>query len=159
VTNNARRDEKSEPGPGSSEPATDALQRLEERLDRASRAAERLIAQARAEVASGMRSKQQPAGVGNASEEPAEAGSAESRKPPPAGWQTPSGSQDGAELELLVQLMQSLRDLVPPDQQRRLAEAVRELLLALRALIDFYLAHLERKGAAAPADVEDIPIS
>jgi hypothetical protein len=109
----------------------DALRRLEERLDRASRAAERLIAEAR--------------GWG--------------RKPPPAGWQAgKSGGQDGPELELLAQLIQSVRELVPAELQRRLAEALRELLLALRALIDFYLERLER-SEQAPTEMEDIPIS
>jgi hypothetical protein len=160
VTDNGPRDDTSEPGRDPSEPATDALRRLEERLDRASRAAERLIAQARAEVASaGTHEQPPPAGAGIASEEAAEAASATGRKPPPGGWQAPSsGSQDGGELELLTQLIQSLRDLLPPDLQRRLAEAVRELLLALRALIDFYLERLERR-AAAPAEMENIPIS
>jgi hypothetical protein len=160
VANDAPHDDASKPRRGASEPATDALQRLEERLDRVSRAAERLIAQARAEVRSaGMgEEQQQRTDVGTASEEPADATSAEGRKPPLAGWQAPSGSADGTELELLTQLLHSLRDLLPPDLQRLLAEAVRELLLALRALIDFYLERLERRSAA-PADVQDIPIS
>jgi hypothetical protein len=140
-----------------SDPPTDALRRLEERLDRASRAAERLIAQARAEVAAaGTPEGPPPAGAGSESEEPAEGAE---RKPPPSGWQSPrSGADDNRELELLAQLVQSLRDLLPPQLQRRLAEATRELLLALRALIDFYLERLERR-AAAPAEMEDIPIS
>jgi predicted RNase H-like HicB family nuclease len=111
----------------------DALKRLEERLDRASEAAERLIAEAAAEAG-------------------------RVRKPPPAGWQAPAG--DGAaegELELLAQLIQQLRDLVPPELQRRLGEALRELLLALRALIDFYLERMERRSEPPPA-MEDIPI-
>jgi hypothetical protein len=110
----------------------DALRRLEERLDRASRAAERLIAEARCSTSS---------------------------KPPPAGWQAgKSERQDGPELELLAQLIQSVRELVPAELQRRLAEALRELLLALRALIDFYLERLER-SEQAPTEMVDIPIS
>jgi hypothetical protein len=38
-----------------------------------------------------------------------------------------------------------------------LAEALRELLLALRALIDWYLERAERRRAA-PVEVQDIPI-
>ncbi len=150
-------DERRDDG-GASKAPTDALQRLEERLDRAARAAERLIAEARAEVSSAGIGTEPPTARGaSASEDPAEA--ADERKPPPAGWQPPkSGSEDGRELELLAQLMQSVRDLLPPDLQRRLAEAVRELLLALRALIDFYLERLERRSAP-PAEMEDIPIS
>jgi hypothetical protein len=118
-----------------SDPTPDALRRLEERLDRASRAAERLIAEARGE-----------------------APSAAGRKPPPAGWQTPrSETQDGTELELLAQLIRSVRERVPADLQRRLSEALKESLLALRALIDFYLERLEQREHA-PAEAEDIPI-
>ena len=123
-------------GDGTSDPAPDALRRLEQRLDRASRAAERLIAEARGEGPS-----------------------AEWPKPPPAGWQAPvSDSEGDGQLELLAQLIQSVRELVPAELQRRLSDALRELLLALRALIDFYLERLERQDAA-PAEIEDIPIT
>src|SRR6059058_1014756 len=87
-----------------SDPTPDAMGRLEERLDRASRAAERLIAEAR--------------GQGR---------STAGRKPPPAGWQAPgSEGQGGPELELLAQLIQSVRELVPADLQRRLTERSEE---------------------------------
>jgi hypothetical protein len=112
------------------------LRRLEERLDRASRAAERLIAEARGHGAA-----------------------AAGRKPPAAGWQAPrSDTADHSELELLAQLIQSVRELVPDDLQRRLSEALKEVLLALRALIDFYLERPERRDAAAE-EMKDIPIS
>lgn len=116
-------------GPG--EPG-DAVRRLQERLDQASANAERLINEA-----------------------------TEARKPPPAGWQSPNADRDrsplGGDLEVLTQLLQSLRDLVPPELERRLAEALRELLLALRALIDFYLERINKRGTEA-TEVEDIPI-
>ena len=51
----------------------------------------------------------------------------------------------------------SLRDRIPPDLQRRLGEALRDLLLALRALIDWYLERSERRPGR-PTDVQDIPI-
>jgi hypothetical protein len=111
--------------------ARDALRRLEERLNRASDAAERLMSEAAAKV-----------------------------KPPPAGWQAPEddgGRSQNRDLELIVQVVQSLRELIPPDLERRLAEALRELLLAIRALIDWYLDRAERRRSA-PAEVHDIPI-
>lgn len=110
----------------------DAVRRLQERLEQASANAERLIAEAQT-----------------------------ASKPPPAGWQAPDNDRRsplGGDLELLTQLLQSLRDLVPPELERRLAEAVRELLLALRALIDFYLERLGRHGPEQ-TEVEDIPIA
>ena len=48
---------------------------------------------------------------------------------------------------------------MPPELTRQLAEALRDLLIALRALIDWYL---ERLGEPAPraraGRVEDIPL-
>jgi hypothetical protein len=119
--------------------AEDALRRLEERLDRASDAAERMIAEAAA----------------------AAVGSGAATEPPPAGWQTPGASQNpgaSGDLDVLMQVLSSLRDLIPPELQRRLAEAMRELLLALRALIDWYLERNERRRTAS-SEVQDIPIS
>ncbi len=134
------------PPPGSAE---DALRRLEARLDRASEAAERLMAQAAAEAAAG-------AGHPSPAPDPSE-GDGEPSKPPPSGWQTPEDARPGPELDPFVGLVQALRDLVPPELQRRLVAAIRELLLALRALIDWYLEHLERRRAQA-VEVQDIPI-
>ena len=132
------------PGPrsgpsGEPGPAEDALSRLEERLERASEAAERLIADA-AERAAG--------------------------KPPPAGWQRPESDDDrprshpraAGDIELLLGLLRSLGELTPSELQRRLAEALREVLLALRALIDWYLERAERRRAE-PVVVQDIPIT
>jgi hypothetical protein len=118
----------------------DALRRLEERLDRASEAAERLMAQAAAEAAGG--------GSGNPPDPP---------EPPPAGWQMPDDSPPGSDLDPLTTLVRTLRELIPPELQRRLIAALRELLMALRALIDWYLERLEHRRAQ-PVEVEDIPI-
>ena len=135
------------PPPGSAE---EALRRLEQRLDRASEAAERLMAQA-AEAAAG----NPPVGESPA-EEPEEPG--QSAKPPPAGWQIPEDARAAVpDLDPFLALVQALRDLVPPELQRRLVAAIRELLLALRALIDWYLERLERRREQA-VDVQDIPI-
>jgi hypothetical protein len=133
--------------PPTDEPAADArqdpdpLRRLEQRLDLASQAAERLIAQAAA----------------------AAAGAATTRKPPAAGWQLPDSEPEraqrtGTELDLLLEAVHALRDRIPPDLQRRLGEALRELLLALRALIDWYLERTQRSRAQEP-EVQDIPIN
>jgi hypothetical protein len=86
---------------------------------------------------------------------------------PPRGWEVPHESkppQSGGELQLIVNLLGSLRDAIPAELSQQLAEAVRELLLAVRALIDWYLDRLERLPrpgqTSAPDDhVEDIPIA
>ena len=120
----------------SDEPRIDpreAVRRLEQRLDRAAEAAERMLAEA----------------------------AATGRKPPPAGWKAPRDGGDGgvaSDLELLAQMLRSLRDLVPTELERRLAAALHELLVALRALIEFYIERLERHKPE-PVEVEDIPIT
>jgi hypothetical protein len=122
----------------------DALRRLEERLQRASDAAERLIAEAASTVAG------------------AAAGAGAGERPPPAGWRAAADEASGGggtrdDLELLTQLANRMKDLIPPELQRRLGEALRELLLAVRALIDWYLDRLERRRSE-PVEVTDIPI-
>ncbi len=130
------------PAAASREGMEDALGRLEERLDRASRAAERLLADATMRVTEGR-------------------GSGESATPPPAGWQQPDAGRDHEssppDADLLLGLFAVVRDRIPPDLQQRLAEAIREVLLALRALIDWYLERTDR-ARSGPAKVEDIPI-
>ena len=133
-----------------SEPVEDALGRLEERLDRASQAAERLLADAVERVSAGR-------AAGGSGEADEHAG-----KPPPAGWQQPGPERDAAspllgDGDLLLGLFGAVRDRIPPDLQQRLAEAIREVLLALRALIDWYLERSER-ARSGPAEVQDIPI-
>jgi hypothetical protein len=116
----------------------DPLRGLERRIEQASEVAERLIA---------------------------EAAGAALRRPPPAGWQTAgSGPPEGeapargaSEVDLLLETIRSLRDRIPPDLERRLGEALRELLVALRALIDWYLERTERERRE-PSEVQDIPI-
>jgi hypothetical protein len=166
----------------------DALGRLEERLDRASRAAERLLgdaaqrmtegggapdaaggaaaggeaaggAAAGGEAAGGAAAGGEAAGGEPAGGEPA--GGATGR-PPPAGWQEAGAERDRdspllPDGDLLLGLFAAVRDRIPPDLQRRLAEAIREVLLALRALIDWYLERGDR-GPSGPAEVQDIPI-
>jgi hypothetical protein len=113
--------------------ALHALRSLEERLEQVSEAAERLME---------------------------DAPRARQTKPPPAGWQQPaedSSRPPAAELESLLVAIRSLREVIPPEVAQRLIAAVRELLLAIRALIDWYLERLERRRQEPP-EVEDIPI-
>src|ERR1700730_11091693 len=96
------------------------------RLDRATQEAERLLSEA----------------------------AARAKRPPPSGW---AADEDGrTEPDPLASVVESRGELVPPDLQRRLAEALRELLLAVRALIDWYIERLDRRRAE-PDEVEDIP--
>ena len=78
---------------------------------------------------------------------------------PPAGWDAGHGDSATSELQALLALLDAVRGAVPADLSRQLAAALRELLLALRALIDFYLERLgdpaDRRG---DVEVEDIPL-
>lgn len=127
----------------------EALRRLEKRLDQASETAQRLMAEA---AAAATRRREQADAENNGHE---------ADRPPPSGWQTPDsdspGHTPGAELDALIGAIRSLRELVPPEVIQRLAEAVKEVLLALRALIDWYIERLERRRTEPPP-VEDIPI-
>jgi hypothetical protein len=53
-------------------------------------------------------------------------------------------------------LLDAIRRMVPPELQEQFAALQRELLLTVRALIDWYLERLDQR--ARPVRVEDIPI-
>jgi hypothetical protein len=77
---------------------------------------------------------------------------------PPAGWATPSErAAQREELQALLGLLGALRDLVPAELQAQVTEVIRQVLLLVRALIDWCVEQLEREHGADP-DVEDIPI-
>jgi hypothetical protein len=121
------------------EPGEDALRDVRAHLDEAHAAADRLVkeAQKQAKDAAG-----DPApGV------------------PPSGWDGPRGDASTPDLRALLALLEAVREAVPAELSRQLVAALRELLLALRALIDWYL---ERLGDPADrrvdVDVEDIPL-
>jgi len=60
------------------------------------------------------------------------------------------------DLSALLLALESLRSAVPRELSDQLAALLRELLLTVRALIDWYLERLD--GEPADAGVEDIPI-
>lgn len=83
---------------------------------------------------------------------------------PPRGWETPTEERGafGEELQALASLLQALRELVPPELREQLTDLARQLLLVLRALLDWLVARIERSAAAAPPPAhpaEDIPIA
>lgn len=126
-----------------SDEPSETLRRIEQRLAAASDAAQRLIADA---------------SRGNQT-----AGGDRRDKPPPAGWEAPSPEAErsarrrAGELELVRAGVRLIGEIVPAEVLERLAAALRELLLAARALIDFYLERLERQRSE-PGGVQDIPI-
>lgn len=118
----------------------DALDAVRAHLDDAHAAADRLVreAQRQAEDADGV-----PA-----------------TDVPPRGWDTPRPESPPApDPQALLALLDALREAVPAELSHQLAEALRDLLLALRAVIDWYLERLgESQSARSPVDVEDIPL-
>jgi len=62
------------------------------------------------------------------------------------------------DLQTLVALLDAVRRAVPPELSRQLAEAVRDLLLAVRAVIDWYLERLGEREPPTRPEVEDIPL-
>jgi hypothetical protein len=92
--------------------------------------------------------------------EAAAAAAAASAEVPPRGWDVPHESRGPApfpDLTALVGLVESLRGAVPPELLQQLTDALRELLIALRAILDYSIARLEPPAVRA-VEVEDIPI-
>lgn len=134
-----RRANEQSDAPRSDEQASpDPLRHLTERLERASQEARRLAVEA------------------------AEAALRGAPIPPASGWAAPGGDEElrsaARQIDGLVAALSSLRDLVPPELQRTLAEALRELLVAIRGLLDWYIERLDTERPAS-GEVEDIPIS
>ena len=79
---------------------------------------------------------------------------------PRDGWRStsiPTAHDPFPDLSPLIALLESARHLVPPELAQRLASALRELLLAVRALLDWWIERVERH-AEPQVEVEDIPI-
>lgn len=87
-----------------------------------------------------------------------EAARAAAASAPPNGWATPGEPPSSPDFNALFALIEAAKGTLPPELLRQLSDALRELLIALRAVIDFSIERLER--APAPVrDVEDIPIT
>lgn len=74
--------------------------------------------------------------------------------PPGAGARATPGA--GPDLSSVFLLLDGLRRAAPVELQERVTTLVREVLLTLRSLIDWYLERLDQP--AAKPEVEDIPI-
>lgn len=88
---------------------------------------------------------------------------------PPQGYSSASAGQGQTDddLRALLGVLETLRRLVPAELQHQVTEIIRQVLLLLRALIDWWVARLEAGDAAggaasgqdAPPRVQDIPIA
>ena len=121
------------------EPGDEALRAVREHLDEAHAAADRLVQEAQRQAE--------------------ETGGEPAPEIPPSGWDTARGDASVPDLRALLTLLDAVREAVPAELSRQLAAALRELLLALRALIDWYLERLgEPPGRRSDVEVEDIPL-
>ncbi len=90
--------------------------------------------------------------------------SARSQEIPPAGWASPEDhAQRATEVQALVALIESLRELIPEDLREQFRELARQVLLLARAIIDWWVERMEAQPATPSAPgapvVEDIPIA
>jgi hypothetical protein len=87
---------------------------------------------------------------------------AQAREVPPRGWASaeadaPERGPGLSELQALAGLLDLARQSLPPELTRQFLDALRQLLLAARGLIDFWLERIEAQREIPP-EVEDIPI-
>ena len=80
---------------------------------------------------------------------------------PPRGYEEPRSGAGAAfpDLSAVTGLLELARSSLPPELQRQVAQALRELLIALRAVLDYSIDRLEPGPPPPSAPVEDIPIS
>jgi hypothetical protein len=82
---------------------------------------------------------------------------------PPNGWRAggerPGEPGPGAfpDVTALLAVIESMRGAIPPELARQLTDALRDLLIAIRAVLDYSIERLERP-ARDEREVEDIPI-
>jgi hypothetical protein len=84
---------------------------------------------------------------------------------PPSGWASSpgAGAETGAspgafpDLSSISALIEAVRGTVPPELGHQLSESLRGLLVALRAVLDFYIARLDPPRPER-IDVRDIPV-
>jgi hypothetical protein len=89
------------------------------------------------------------------------------RRPPPNGWDVPRrAGEANDELDAMVRMLASLRDVLPDELRAQLAELVRQLLVFIRAVLDWWIERMEAADGPGAADgdardggVEDIPIA
>ncbi len=87
-------------------------------------------------------------------------------KPPPNGWDVPRRADEANdELDAIVRMLASLRDVLPDELRAQLADLTRQLLVFVRAVLDWWIERMEAEAssaaarAEADAGVQDIPIS
>jgi len=92
-----------------------------------------------------------------------EASRARSARTPPAGWATTEEHAERTEeIRAIASVLESLRELIPDELIDQFRELVRQILLLLRALIDWWVDRMDelpRSQAQEPPTAQDIPIA
>jgi hypothetical protein len=71
---------------------------------------------------------------------------------PPQGWATPrDGDAMADDVRALMAVLHGLRDVLPEDLLEQAREAIRQLLLLLRAILDLVVARLDEPEAESGA--------
>src|ERR1700754_3967889 len=76
---------------------------------------------------------------------------------PPNGWAN-STAPPAPDFNALFALLEMVKGTIPPELARQLADALRELLIAIRAILDYSIERLEHPPRGEP-EGEDIPIT
>ena len=77
---------------------------------------------------------------------------------PPNGWSAGAPPPNAfPDLGALIAFVDSLRGQLPPELARQLADSLRQLLIALRTVLDYAIDRLD-EPPAPEREVEDIPI-
>lgn len=89
------------------------------------------------------------------------AAGAESEWRSPSSGSPPPGEEAQDEIRALVALVELLRDVLPPELRQQLAELIRQLLILVRAILDWWIERIGQPGrshASDPLVVEDIEV-
>lgn len=89
-----------------------------------------------------------------------ETGRARTQAPPPGADGGSAGQSATEELQALVALVELLRGMLPPELQVQVTELIRQFLVVIRALLDWWIERIDvRPRAPAPVEVQDIEVS
>ena len=80
-----------------------------------------------------------------------EAARAAAREVPKHGWSSGHAASPFPDLAALVALVDSARGAIPPELARQFTDALRELLIAIRAILDYSIERLERPPRTEPS--------
>ncbi len=80
--------------------------------------------------------------------------------PPPGADGAAPGQSATEELQALVALVDLLRGMLPPELQVQVTELIRQFLVVIRALLDWWIERIDvRPAGPAPVEVQDIEVS